>query len=70
MTRSSVKFVREGNFAAEVSVELIEDRGGWSPYLSVDDATKLDQVRMSLRKGDVAAASRHARVFELTPVAQ
>ena len=67
-TRNSIKLVREGKFAAEVSVELIEDAGGWSPYLSADDARKLDDVRRLLRAGDLAGASRVAHVFELTPV--
>ena len=68
MTRKSVKLVREGKFAAEVSVELIEEQGGWSPYLSVADAMKLDDVRRALRDGDLPAASKFGRVFELTPV--
>ena len=62
------KFVREGGFAAEVDVDLIEEGNGWSPYLSVDDARKLDEVRDALRRGDIETASRHARVFNLTPV--
>ncbi len=66
MTRSSIKLVREGKFAAEVAVELIEEQGGWSPYLSAADATKLDNVRRALRDGDLATASSLGRVFELT----
>jgi hypothetical protein len=69
MTRKTTKLVREGKFAAEVSVELIEDETAWSPYLSLEDARKLDTVRMALRAGDVSAAAKHGRVFELTPVA-
>jgi hypothetical protein len=68
MSRKSSKLVREGKYAAEVDVELIEDDTGWSPYLSVADGKKLDLVRKALRQGDVAAAAKHARVFELTPV--
>lgn len=68
MTRKSVKLVHEGKFAAEVSVELIEENGGWSPYLSASDAQKLDKVRKSLRDGDLKTASQLGRVFELTPV--
>jgi hypothetical protein len=68
MTRNSVKLVREGKFAAEVSVDLIEEQGGWSPYLSVDDAKKLDEMRRALRDGDLAAAAKLGRVFELTPL--
>ena len=66
--RTSVRLVREGRFAAEVAVDLVEESGGWSPYLTSDDARKLDAVRKSLREGDLAAAARHGRVFELTPV--
>jgi hypothetical protein len=66
MSRKSNKLIREGKYAAEV--ELIEDDTGWSPYLSVADGKKLDLVRRALRQGDVAAAAKHARVFELTPV--
>jgi hypothetical protein len=40
----------------------------WSPYLSVEDAYKLDDVREALRRGDVRAAIQHGRVFTLTPV--
>ena len=68
MTRNSVKLVREGKFAAEVSIDLIEEGGGWSPYLSVADAKKLDEMRRALRNGDLAAASKLGRVFELTPL--
>jgi hypothetical protein len=66
--RHHTKLVREGNFAAEVDVELIETDEGWSPYLSVDEAYKLDEVREALRRKDILAASRLARVFSLTPV--
>src|SRR2546425_8650133 len=66
--RRHTKFVREGSYAAEVDVELIEEENGWSPYLSLDDARKLDDVREALRRGDLKAASRLARVFSLTPL--
>jgi hypothetical protein len=67
-TRHQSKLVRKGPYAAEVDVELIETADGWSPYLSVEDAYKLDDVRDALRRGDIRAASRLARVFSLTPV--
>ena len=68
--RRHTKLVRERTYAAEVDVELIEADDGWSPYLSVDDAYKLDTVREALRRGDIQTASRHARVFSLTPVSR
>ncbi len=67
--RSTKKLVREGEFVAEVNVNLLEAEGGWAPYLSVDDACKLDDVRDALRAGDVKRASRLAdRVYRLTPI--
>jgi hypothetical protein len=69
MTRKTTKLIHQGRYAAEVPVELIEDDTGWSPYLSVQDAVKLDAVRKALREGDVTAAAAHGRVFELVPVA-
>jgi hypothetical protein len=67
--RPHTKLVHEGNYVAEVDIDLIDTDEGWSPYLSLDDAQKLDNVREALRRGDVKAASRLARVFVLTPVA-
>jgi hypothetical protein len=62
------KLIHEGRHAAEIPVDLIEDESGWSPYLSVEDALKLDAVRDALRRGDVAVAARHGRIFELVPL--
>ena len=69
MARKSKEFIHEGKYAAEVPVDLIEDDTAWSPYLSPDDARKLDTVRLALRRGDVVEAAKYGRVFELTPVA-
>jgi hypothetical protein len=66
--RRHTKLVREGAYAAEVEVELIEAEGAWAPYLSLDDAHKLDEVREALRHGDIRTASRLGRVFSLTPL--
>lgn len=67
-TRHHTKLVHEGRYVAEVDVDLIEADNGWSPYLSLNEAYKLDDVREALRRGDLAAAMRLARVFTLTPV--
>jgi len=69
MTRSSKEFIHEGKYVAEVPVELIENDTAWSPYFSPDEVRKLETVRLALRRGDIAEASKHGRVFELTPVA-
>ena len=67
--RIHTKLVREGKFVAEVQVELVVTDEDWSPYLSLEDAYKLDDVREALRRGDVKSAARFARVFTLTPIA-
>ena len=62
------KLVHEGQYVAEVEVSLIETEEGWSPYLSLEDAYKLDDVRDALRRGDIRRASQLSRVYTLTPV--
>jgi hypothetical protein len=58
-----------GKLFAEVDIELIDTSEGWSPYLTLEDAYKLDDVREALRKDDLDAACRIARLYNLTPVA-
>ncbi|MBN1314708.1 MAG: hypothetical protein JXA42_04550 [Anaerolineales bacterium] len=67
--RRQVKLLKEGKYIAQVDLELIYTDEDWSPYLSLDDALKLDEVRDALRKGDLQLASKYARIYELTPVA-
>jgi len=70
--RHHAKLVHEGRYVAEVDgrghVELVETDEDWSPYLSLEDAYKLDAVREALQRGDVESAARLSRVFKLTPV--
>jgi hypothetical protein len=67
--RKKSKYVHEGKYVAEVEVALVEDDTGWSPYLSVEDACKLDDVREALRQGDIESAAKYGRIYELRPVA-
>jgi hypothetical protein len=67
--RLVTKLVHESGFAAEVDIELIYEEEGWSPYLSLADARKLDDVRKALRQGDLESASQIARIFKLIPIA-
>ena len=69
MIERTTKLIHIGRYAAEVEVHLIVDETGWSPYLSHEDAMKLDRVRRALKEEDIAAAAREAKVFELTEVA-
>ncbi len=67
-TRKSRELIHEGDYLAEVDVELIVTDDGWSPYLSHEDALKLDAVRRALMQGDANGAARLARVYRLEPV--
>lgn len=68
-TRKRTKYLHEGRYVAEVDVELLDDESGWAPYLTVEDACRMDDVREALRKDDVSTAAKFARVFTLQPVA-
>jgi hypothetical protein len=65
----TIEIVRVDRFVVEVDVTLIETEGGWSPYLSLEDAQKVEAVELALKRGDVAAAQKLGRVYELTLVA-
>lgn len=69
MSRTVTRFVHAGKYVAEVTVESIPDDGAWGPYLSVNDALKLERVEKALKASDLKAASRDAKVYEMTPVA-
>lgn len=67
--RKKTKYIHESGYVAEVDVELLVDETAWSPYLTVEDVGRLDDVREALRRGDIAGASTLARIFKLEPVA-
>jgi len=61
--RRQIKYIHEGQYVAEVEVELIITDEEWSPYLSLQDAYRLDDVREALRRGDMKTTSSMVRVF-------
>lgn len=63
-----MKLIHEGDYVAEVPVTLEHEPEGWEPYLSAEDAGKLDDVRRALRSGDLKTATRLAKVYALSPV--
>jgi len=68
--RKKSKYVHEGHYVAEIEVVLEEEDAGWSPYLSVEDAGKLDGAREALRQGDLKLAAKYGKIYELQPVTQ
>ncbi len=66
----TTRLVREGQYVAEVDVDLLEENHEWAPYLSMDDCRKLDEVREALRRSDLKVAiALGGRIYELRPVA-
>ena len=68
-THTHTKYIVEGKYLAEVKVTFHEDAKGWSPYLSLDDALKLDTIREALKKNDLKTAQKSAVIYTLSPVA-
>lgn len=68
-TRKHTKLIHEGKYAAEVEIEIIDSDEGWSPYISMETALKLDEIRAALKTGDLERAKSMARIFLLSPVA-
>ena len=66
--RKMTKIIHECEFIAEIVVDLTDTDEGWSPYLSPEDAYKLDDVRKALHEGDTDSAAKYGRVYRLTPV--
>ena len=67
-TQKKTKFIHEGKYVAKVNVELVVNDDEWSPYLTLEDAYKLDDIREALRVGNLKAATKKAKVYELHPV--
>lgn len=67
--KRTIKMVHEGEYMAEVDIELIYMDNGWSPYISLEDAQKLDEVREALRRKDFATAAGQAKIYTVSPLA-
>ena len=66
--RKKIKYVHEGKYMAEVEVDLIVHENEWSPYLTIEDAYKIDDVREALRRSDLKTATENATIYELHPI--
>jgi len=68
-TERKIKWVRSGNYLAEVEVEFCyEDGKDYSPTLSLDDAVRVERVFKALGRGDIEEAADEARIYRLTPI--
>lgn len=62
------KIIHVGDYVAEVDVQLEESTDDWAPYISLQEALRVDNVREALQRGDILSASKEASVFEISPV--
>ncbi len=68
--RKKTKYLHEGKYVAEVEVVLYDDETSWSPYLSLEDAYRLDEAREALRQGDIGSASKYGKIYEMHQVTE
>ncbi len=69
MTRKKIKHIHEGDYVAEVEIELEDDGMGWSPTISLETAYRLDEIRQALREGHLQQAARYATIYEMKRIA-
>ena len=67
--RTMKKLIHVDDYVAEVTIEMIYTDDDWSPYLSLEDAMKLDDVREALQQKDFKTAQKLGRVYTLSPLA-
>ncbi len=69
-SRTHTKMIHEGKYIAEVKVTLINTTDDdWAPYLSLEDALKIDLIRESLKNNDIKTAKKSAKIYLLSEVA-
>ena len=68
MKKTLKKVIHEGDYMAEILVTLEGSSDEWAPYISVEDALRVDNVREALLAGDVVSAEKYATVYEVVPV--
>ncbi len=67
-TKKQTKIIHEGKYMAEIEVDITYNDDPWSPYLSLEDAEKLDRVRLALRQNDIKTAAKFGCIYHLTPL--
>jgi len=67
--RKHTKLLHEGKYVAEIEIEIIDNEEGWSPYISLEDALKMDEVRELLRAENIEEAKKLAHIYIMKPVA-
>ena len=69
MKKTKVKLIHEGQYIAEVPIEVDDVDQPWAPWVTVEEARKLDEVRLALRRNDIETAGKHGKIFRVSQVA-
>ena len=69
MKKKQTKLIHEGDYVAEIEIMIEQSDGPWAPYVSPNEAMKLDAVRLALRKNDIEAAAKYGKVYRVSLVA-
>lgn len=62
------KYIHIGQYVAAVDVELLETDVGWSPYISLESARKMDEIRKALKNNDFTKAGQMANIYKMSPL--
>ena len=63
MTSTEKFILHENGYAAEFEVATKDNASPWGPVVSKDDTFKADRIRLALRRGDIAAAAKEAKIY-------
>lgn len=66
--QSKLKLIHEGHYLAKVYIEAEQTEAPWGPYVTPEEAGKIDALRLALRRNDIATAARYGTVYRLTQV--
>ncbi len=68
-TKTRTRRLKEGDYFAEVEVDIILDELGLPPGLTPEAEEKVERVRAALRAGDIATALQYVKVYKLKLIA-
>ena len=68
-TLTKIKRIYVGDVMAEIQVSMIEEPEAWGPHISPCELDRIDQLRRTLKAGDLKSAAKLAKLYSITPLA-
>lgn len=69
MKKIKTKLVHEGQYIAEVPIEVEDVDQPWAPWVTGEEVQKLDDVRLALRRNDIETAGKYGKIYRVIQVA-